>query len=212
MVGILIWRLQFRILDQKVPQHGRIFIRRPQFRILDQNKASAARCRRQFRILEQFCGPVPSACACPKLQRVSSLLGLSTGFIMPPRSSARKRAADEPPDEVLRRYVCIYPSAGRPQLAGLDNIDFTRDYLRTFLRNNRAAVVESFEASWASMPTLQLSELQLHGDFLRGYVDDGAETALRAFPRQERQPGRRAVYSRFSCYGFAASGGCSVYW
>ena len=99
---------------------------------------------------------------------------------MPPRSSARKRAADGPPDEVLRRYVCIYPSAGYRQLADLDNIDFTRDYLRTFLRNNRAAVVESFEASWASMPTLQLAELQRRVEFLRGYVDDGAATALRA--------------------------------
>ena len=116
----------------------------------------------------------------PKLQRVSSLVGLSTGFTMPPRLSARKRAADEPPDEVLRRYVCIYPSAGYRQLAGLDNIDFTQNYLRTFLRHNRAAVVESFEASWATMPTLQMADLHQHADFLRGYLDHGAETALRA--------------------------------
>ena len=99
---------------------------------------------------------------------------------MPPPSSARKRALDEPPDEALRRYVCIYPLAGYRQLAAQDNIHVSHNYARAFLRDNRGAVLESFEASQASMPRLQLSELQQHVDFFRVYLDDGAETALRA--------------------------------
>ena len=55
MVGILIRRRQFRILEQHC---ALIPIRRLQFRILHQHCAPAARCIRQFRILDQHCALV----------------------------------------------------------------------------------------------------------------------------------------------------------